>query len=62
MAMSIAKFPYVRDLAGFDFKAQPSLDPSHVVTIRGDSCRLREKRRSGLLKPAPEPSALVPTA
>ena len=27
MAMSIAKFPYVRDLAGFDFNAQPSLDP-----------------------------------
>src|ERR671911_527075 len=27
MAMSIAKFPYVRDLTGFDFKAQPSLDP-----------------------------------
>jgi DNA replication protein DnaC len=24
---------------------------SHVVTIRGDSYRLREKRRSGLFKP-----------
>jgi transposase len=35
---------------------------SHVVTIRGDSYRLREKRRSGLLKPAPEPNALAPTA
>jgi hypothetical protein len=33
-----------------------------VVTIRGDSYRLREKRRSGLLKPAAEPSALAPTA
>jgi DNA replication protein DnaC len=30
MAMSIAKFPYVRDLAGFDFKAQPSLDPKQI--------------------------------
>jgi hypothetical protein len=27
MALSIAKFPFVRDLAGFDFEAQPSLDP-----------------------------------
>ena len=26
------------------------LHHSHVVTIRGDSYRLREKRRSGLLK------------
>ena len=25
----------------------------HVVTIRGDSYRLREKRRSGLIKAAP---------
>jgi len=32
------------------------LHHSHVVTIRGDSCRLREKRRSGLLqKPAATP-------
>jgi len=34
------------------------LHHSHVVTIRGDSYRLREKRRSGLLqKPAPAPQA-----
>ena len=26
------------------------LHHSHVITIRGDSCRLREKRRAGLLK------------
>ena len=37
------------------------LHHSHVVTIRGDSYRLREKRRSGLLKttaaaPAPSPT------
>jgi DNA replication protein DnaC len=32
------------------------LHHSHVITIRGDSYRLREKRRSGLLqKPAPAP-------
>jgi len=29
------------------------LHHSHVVTIRGDSYRLREKRRSGLIRPAP---------
>jgi DNA replication protein DnaC len=28
------------------------LHHSHVITIRGDSYRLREKRRSGLIKPA----------
>ena len=27
------------------------LHHSHILTIRGDSYRLREKRRSGLLKP-----------
>jgi hypothetical protein len=27
------------------------LHHSHVVTIRGDSYRLREKRRSGLFRP-----------
>ena len=31
------------------------LHHSHVLTIRGESYRLREKRRSGLLKPAPVP-------
>nr|WP_281502878.1 hypothetical protein [Ancylobacter crimeensis] len=32
---------------------------SHVITIRGDSYRLREKRRSGLLQKAaatPQPA------
>jgi DNA replication protein DnaC len=34
------------------------LHHSHVLTIRGDSYRLREKRRSGLLqKLAPTPQA-----
>ena len=33
------------------------LHHSHVITIRGDSYRLREKRRTGLLKaPAIAPS------
>jgi DNA replication protein DnaC len=30
MAMSIAKFAYVRNIAGVDFKAQPSLDPKQI--------------------------------
>ena len=37
------------------------LHHSHVVTIRGDSYRLREKRRSGLLQratPAPQPTPI----
>jgi DNA replication protein DnaC len=36
------------------------LHHSHVVTIRGDSYRLRKKRRAGLIKPSafnPEPVA-----
>ncbi len=31
------------------------LHHSHVITIRGDSYRLREKRRAGLLKASPAP-------
>jgi DNA replication protein DnaC len=30
MGLSIAKFPCVRELSGFDFAAQPSLDPKQV--------------------------------
>ena len=38
------------------------LHHGHVVTIRGDSCRLREKRRSGLLsKPMGEAAATAST-
>ena len=37
------------------------LHHSHVITIRGDSYRLREKRRSGLLqKPAAVPQSTSP--
>jgi DNA replication protein DnaC len=37
------------------------LHHSHVITIRGDSYRLREKRRSGLLKaPAATPTTMAP--
>lgn len=30
MAIGLARFPYVRDLAGFDFSAQPSIDRGQV--------------------------------
>ena len=30
MAVKIAHFPFARDLHGFDFKAQPSLDPKQI--------------------------------
>lgn len=36
------------------------LHHSHVITIRGDSYRLREKRRSGLIKAAPLDQAPLP--
>jgi DNA replication protein DnaC len=35
------------------------LHHSHVVTIRGDSYRLREKRRAGLVKPGTLDQAVV---
>jgi DNA replication protein DnaC len=37
MGLSIAKFPYVRTLEGFDFTAQPSLDPKQVRELA--ACR-----------------------
>jgi DNA replication protein DnaC len=37
MGLGIAKFPYVRTLEGFDFAAQPSLDPKQVHELA--ACR-----------------------
>src|SRR5690606_30145219 len=37
MATGIAKFPFVRTLEGFDFSAQPSLDPGQVRDLA--ACR-----------------------
>ena len=37
MAVKIAHFPYVRDLDGFDFAAQPSLDPRQIRELA--ACR-----------------------
>jgi DNA replication protein DnaC len=33
MATGLAKFPFVRDLAGFDFTAQPSIDRNQIKEI-----------------------------
>jgi DNA replication protein DnaC len=33
MGMSIAKFPFVRTLEGFDYDAQPSVDPKQIREI-----------------------------
>lgn len=30
MGLGLAKFPFVRDLAGFDFGAQPSIDKAQI--------------------------------
>jgi DNA replication protein DnaC len=30
MAIGLARFPYARDLAGFDFSAQPSIDRGQI--------------------------------
>jgi DNA replication protein DnaC len=38
------------------------LHHSHVITIRGDSYRLREKRRSGLLQKAPASTTVTASA
>ena len=35
------------------------LHHSHVITIRGDSYRLREKRRSGLIQPTAQDAIAV---
>jgi DNA replication protein DnaC len=37
MGLSIAKFPYLRTLDGFDFAAQPSLDPKQLRELA--ACR-----------------------
>ena len=37
MASKIAQFPFVRELAGFEFDAQPSLDPGQIRELA--TCR-----------------------
>jgi hypothetical protein len=35
MTLKLARFPFVRDLPGFDFAAQPSIDPKQVHELAG---------------------------
>ena len=35
MTLKLARFPFVRDLSGFDFAAQPSIDPKQVRELAG---------------------------
>src|SRR5258708_37729368 len=47
MAVKIAHFPGVRDLDGFDFAAQPSLDPRQMLELA--ACRWVAHGEAGLL-------------
>jgi hypothetical protein len=35
MALTIARFPFVRTLEGFEFEAQPSFDPGKIRELAG---------------------------
>src|ERR1700756_5515409 len=35
MTLKLARFPFICDLSGFDFSAQPSLDPKQVRELGG---------------------------
>jgi DNA replication protein DnaC len=51
MAMTIAHFPFVRTLEGFEFEAQPSIDPAKIRDLA--TCR------SGLPKSVIKPCSAV---
>lgn len=55
MTMKLARFPFVRDLSGFDFAAQPSLDPKQVRELA--SARWIANGENVLLLGAPEPAS-----
>ena len=44
MASKIAQFPFVRELEGFDWSAQPSLDPRQIRELATCRSRSEEKR------------------
>ena len=46
MTMKLARFPFVRDLSGFNFAAQPSLDPKQAAAIREVTAMATLLRRS----------------
>jgi DNA replication protein DnaC len=55
MGMGIAKFPYLRTLDGFDFEAQPSLDPRQVRDLA--TCRWVAGGDALLLLGPPDPAS-----
>jgi DNA replication protein DnaC len=55
MAMKIAHFPMVRDLDGFDFRAQPSIDPRQVRELA--TCRWVANGDALLVLGPPDPAS-----
>jgi DNA replication protein DnaC len=55
MGLGIAKFPYLRTLDGFDFDAQPSLDPRQVRELA--TCRWVANGDALLLLGPPDPAS-----
>ena len=55
MASKIAQFPLVRELAGFEFDAQPSLDPGQVRELV--TCRWIAHGDTTLLLGPPDPTS-----
>ncbi|MFN9630385.1 MAG: ATP-binding protein [Cyanobacteriota bacterium] len=46
MALTIAHFPFVRTLEGFEFEAQPSIDPGKIPPVSGKlSTRIDQSTR-----------------
>ena len=54
MGLNIAKFPYMRTLEGFDFAAQPSLDPKQVRELA--ACRWVANGDTVLIQGPPGPA------
>ena len=46
MGMSIAKFPYVRTLEGFEYDAQPSVDPKQIRELATSRWMGQRRRRA----------------
>jgi DNA replication protein DnaC len=54
MAIGLARFPYARDLAGFDFSAQPSIDRGQIRDLasgrfvgNGETLNCQRRRNIG---------------
>jgi len=71
MALKLAHFPAVKELAGFDFEAQPSIDPKQIRDLaasrwiaNGENVLLlgREIARAGKAKAADRRRTRLPTA